>query len=141
MEDEKVIPTVQELAGFDLSDPAIIELIHQAQESDAADRELTIKQALKKYKKAVFWAMLLSTSLIMEGYDLVIVRSLALFLIRNDPKYLFPADFQRRSLLSTAKNNFKLDLERGTKLKGIISSRRHGSQGYQTLPSSASWRA
>jgi len=141
MEDEKVIPTVQELAGFDLSDPAIIELIHQAQESDAADRELTIKQALKKYKKAVFWAMLLSTSLIMEGYDLVIVRSLSLFWTLNNPKYLLLANFQRRSLLSMANNNFKLDLERGTKLKGIISSRRHGSQGYQTLPSSASWRA
>ncbi|KAE9369179.1 putative MFS alpha-glucoside transporter [Stipitochalara longipes BDJ] len=75
MEDEKVVPTVQELAGFDLNDPTVIELIHQAQESDAADRELTIKQALKKYKKAVFWAMLLSTSLIMEGYDLVIITS------------------------------------------------------------------
>jgi SP family general alpha glucoside:H+ symporter-like MFS transporter len=57
------------------SDPAIVELIHMAQESDAADRLLTIGQALKKYKKAVFWAMLLSTSLIMEGYDLVIVRT------------------------------------------------------------------
>jgi SP family general alpha glucoside:H+ symporter-like MFS transporter len=80
MEDEKVVPTVQELAGFDLNDPTIIELIHQAQESDAADRALTIMQALKKYKKAVFWAMFLSTSLIMEGYDLVIVRSIILFL-------------------------------------------------------------
>jgi hypothetical protein len=139
MEDEKVIPTVQELAGFDLNDPAVIELIHQAQESDAADRELTIKQALKKYKKAVFWAMLLSTSLIMEGYDLVIVRSL--FWTPKDPKYLFPTDFQRRSLLSMANNNFKLDLEHGTKLKGIISSRRHGSQAFRTQPSSASWQA
>jgi hypothetical protein len=80
MEDEKVVPTVQELAGFDLNDPTIIELIHQAQESDAADRLLTIKQALKKYKKAVFWAMLLSTSLIMEGYDLVIVRCTSLII-------------------------------------------------------------
>jgi hypothetical protein len=77
MEDEKVVPTVQELAGFDLNDPTIIELIHQAQESDAADRALTIMQALKKYKKAVFWAMFLSTSLIMEGYDLVIVRNIS----------------------------------------------------------------
>lgn len=76
MEDEKVVPTVQELAGFDLNDPLIVELIHQAQESDAADRQLTIKEALKKYKKAAFWAMLLSTSLVMEGYDLVIVRSM-----------------------------------------------------------------
>jgi SP family general alpha glucoside:H+ symporter-like MFS transporter len=80
MEDEKVVPTVQELAGFDLNDRTIIELIHQAQESDAADRLLTIRQALKKYKKAVFWAMILSTSLIMEGYDLVIVRCTSPFI-------------------------------------------------------------
>lgn len=86
MEDEKVIPTVQELASFDLNDPTIIELIHQAQESDAADRALTIMQALKKYKKAVFWAMFLSTSLIMEGYDLVIVSTFfpsSLEVVRN----------------------------------------------------------
>jgi SP family general alpha glucoside:H+ symporter-like MFS transporter len=70
---EKVIPTEHELQAFDLSNPATIELIHHAQESDAADRLLTIRQALKKYKKAVFWALFLSTSLIMEGYDLVMV--------------------------------------------------------------------
>jgi SP family general alpha glucoside:H+ symporter-like MFS transporter len=74
MEEEKVVPTAQELAGFDLNDPTVIELIHQAQESDAADRALTIMAALKKYKKAVFWALILSTSLVMEGYDVVIVR-------------------------------------------------------------------
>ncbi|KAL3464503.1 general substrate transporter [Aspergillus heterothallicus] len=51
------------------------DLIRQAQESDEADRKLTIRQALAKYKKAVLWAMFLSTSLIMEGYDLVIVSS------------------------------------------------------------------
>lgn len=72
---EKVVPTEHELQGLDLSNPEIIELIHHAQESDAADRLLTVRQALKKYKKAVFWAMFLSTSLIMEGYDLVIVSS------------------------------------------------------------------
>jgi SP family general alpha glucoside:H+ symporter-like MFS transporter len=73
MESEKIVPNVQELSGLDLNDPTIVELIHQAQESDAADRQLTIRQAIKKYKKACFWAMFLSTSLIMEGYDLVIV--------------------------------------------------------------------
>lgn len=72
---EKVVPTEHELQGLDLSNPETIELIHHAQESDAADRLLTVRQALKKYKKAVFWAMFLSTSLIMEGYDLVIVSN------------------------------------------------------------------
>ena len=74
MEEKKVILTEDELKNFDLNDPETIELIHHAQESDAADRALTFRQAAKKYKKAVFWAMFLSTSLIMEGYDLVIVR-------------------------------------------------------------------
>ncbi len=73
METEKIVPTDAELKNFNLNDPSTVELIHHAQESDAADRLLTVRQALKKYKKAVFWAMFLSTSLIMEGYDLVIV--------------------------------------------------------------------
>lgn len=70
---EKVVPTAKELEQFDLSDAHTVELINRAQEGDAADRKLTVRQALVKYKKAVFWALFLSTSLIMEGYDLVIV--------------------------------------------------------------------
>ncbi|KAF9886286.1 hypothetical protein FE257_011899 [Aspergillus nanangensis] len=71
MATEKVIPKKRQLE----SNLAIVDLVQQAQQSDTADRQLTIRQALKKYKKAVFWAMLLSTSLIMEGYDLVIITS------------------------------------------------------------------
>jgi hypothetical protein len=54
-------------ADLDLNDVDTLRLVHQAQEADIADHSLTIKQALKKYKKAVFWAMFLSTALIMEG--------------------------------------------------------------------------
>ncbi|KAL7784030.1 putative MFS alpha-glucoside transporter [Trichoderma afarasin] len=72
---ESVNPTEEELKGFDLNNPEIVQLIHHAQQSDAADRLLTIREALSKYKRAVFWAMFLSTSLIMEGYDLVIITS------------------------------------------------------------------
>ncbi|VUC33093.1 unnamed protein product [Clonostachys rosea] len=71
----KVIPTSKELQHLDLHDPHTQELIQRAQESDAADRKLTVVQALAKYKIAVFWALFLSTSLIMEGYDLVIITS------------------------------------------------------------------
>jgi SP family general alpha glucoside:H+ symporter-like MFS transporter len=75
MASEKVVPTEKELKGFDLESPDVVSLIHRAQESDAADRKLTVRQALVKYKKAVFWAMFLSTSLVMEGYDAVIVST------------------------------------------------------------------
>lgn len=73
MTTEKIVPTDRELYNIELNNPDVIELTRQAEESDAADRLLTVRQALIKYKKAVFWAMFLSTSLIMEGYDLVIV--------------------------------------------------------------------
>lgn len=67
------MPTERELNHIDLTDPETQVLIQQAEESDAADRQLKIFEALKKYKRATFWAMILSTALIMEGYDVVIV--------------------------------------------------------------------
>lgn len=73
MTNEKVVPTSRELKVLQLDSPDTHELIRQAQESDAADRHLKIFEAVKKYRKAVAWAMFLSTSLIMEGYDVVIV--------------------------------------------------------------------
>ena len=73
---EKVVPTERqrERSALDVNDPHVVELIHRAQESDEEDRKLTVRQALGKYKKAVFWAMILSLSLVMEGYDLSLVR-------------------------------------------------------------------
>ncbi|KAK5698337.1 hypothetical protein LTR17_023744 [Elasticomyces elasticus] len=66
-----IAPTERGLGGIKLSHTELEQLALHAQESDAADRKLTIREALKQYKVAVFWAMLLSTSLIMEGFDLV----------------------------------------------------------------------
>jgi SP family general alpha glucoside:H+ symporter-like MFS transporter len=59
-------------AIFDPNDPDTIQLLHSAREAQLLDQQLTIRQALRKYKKGVFWAMILSTALIMEGYDVVI---------------------------------------------------------------------
>lgn len=43
----------------------------------AADQEhaMTFSQAIRKYPKAVLWSVLLSTSIIMEGYDIVLLSS------------------------------------------------------------------
>lgn len=43
----------------------------------AADQEhaMTFFQAIRKYPKAVFWSVLLSVSIIMEGYDIVLLSS------------------------------------------------------------------
>ena len=59
---------------FNLSRERLEQLVAQAREGDEADKKLTIRQALKQYKAPMAWAMFLSTSLIMEGFDLVTVR-------------------------------------------------------------------
>ncbi|KAL3482984.1 hypothetical protein BJX62DRAFT_245349 [Aspergillus germanicus] len=70
---QKVVPTEAERRGFNLDDPTVVELVSQAEASHEADAKLTVWDAVKKYKTAVFWAMFLSTSLIMEGFDLSII--------------------------------------------------------------------
>jgi len=67
---EKVVPTTRELQHMDFGSSDTVQLIRQAQAADEADRKLTIIQAFRKYKKAVFWSSLLSTALIMEGRTL-----------------------------------------------------------------------
>lgn len=71
-----IVPTWNEVQALNLESDQTHNLIQLARESDAADRQLSIAEAVKKYKKACIWAMILSTSLIMEGYDLVIVSTL-----------------------------------------------------------------
>ena len=71
----QVALTSYDLSQFDANDPAVLALIEKAKASQDADHQLTVWQAIKKYKVAAFWAMILSTALVMEGYDLTIVRS------------------------------------------------------------------
>lgn len=57
---QPVISTTKTHALGDLSDETFRQLVERAEEADRADHELTIRQAIVKYKKAVFWAMFLS---------------------------------------------------------------------------------
>lgn len=73
MASEVVVPTTHEVRKLSVADDDLDSLVSQARESDEADKQLTVRQAVKHYKSATFWAMILSTSLIMEGFDLVTV--------------------------------------------------------------------
>ncbi|KAF5565278.1 maltose permease [Fusarium phyllophilum] len=46
-----------------------------AKQAAEEEHNLTLLQAIRKYPKAVMWSVLLSTSLIMEGYDIVLISS------------------------------------------------------------------
>jgi hypothetical protein len=100
-----IVPTERELKAIDLNTNDLVDLVRQAEQSDAADRQLTNGQALKQYKAATFWAMVLSTSLIMEGFDLVTVSlTVKHSLLYDNCSHL------HRSAPSMVKNNSRTDL-------------------------------
>ena len=40
-----------------------------AQDSTNDEKAMTVREALRVYKKAVLWSLVISTCVIMEGYD------------------------------------------------------------------------
>ncbi|GAB7359164.1 hypothetical protein MBLNU230_g5231t1 [Neophaeotheca triangularis] len=47
-----------------------------AQAANQAEHDMTLKQALSMYRSAVFWSLLVSFSIIMEGYDTNLISNL-----------------------------------------------------------------
>lgn len=45
----------------------------QAQAATAKEHSLTLSQALRAYPKAIMWSILLSSAVVMEGYDTLLV--------------------------------------------------------------------
>ena len=72
---DPIVPTDGGVHAIKFNSEHVGDLIAQARAADETDQKLTVREAVKHYKTATFWAVILSTSLIMEGYDLVIVRT------------------------------------------------------------------
>jgi SP family general alpha glucoside:H+ symporter-like MFS transporter len=53
-----------------------IERLTDAQDAITQEHELTFFQALKLYPKGVFWSIVMSTAVIMEGYDTKLMGTL-----------------------------------------------------------------
>lgn len=51
-------------------------LVTEAKNAADAEHEMTLMQAIKTYPKAIGWSVLLSSTLIMEGYDLALLGNL-----------------------------------------------------------------
>lgn len=52
------------------------DLLADAEVATSQDHELTLGQAIKLYPKAVGWSVLLSTALVMDGFDTKLMGSL-----------------------------------------------------------------
>jgi SP family general alpha glucoside:H+ symporter-like MFS transporter len=50
-------------------------VIKDAAKADAAEHQMSLREAFHIHKKAIFWSMALSGALIMEGYDVVVIGS------------------------------------------------------------------
>ncbi|KAF8883506.1 maltose permease [Gymnopilus junonius] len=50
-------------------------VLKDAAKADAAEHQMTLREAFHMNKKAIFWSMALSAALIMEGYDVVVIGS------------------------------------------------------------------
>ncbi|KAF8160277.1 hypothetical protein K438DRAFT_1909944 [Mycena galopus ATCC 62051] len=51
------------------------EVTHDAAQADRVEHTMSIRDAFRTHRKAVFWSMVLSAALIMEGYDVVVIAA------------------------------------------------------------------
>ncbi|EHK99819.1 putative General alpha-glucoside permease [Glarea lozoyensis 74030] len=78
------------------------EIQSDAQEATRKEHNMTLKEALRLYPKAVGWSILLSTAIIMEGYDVVLLSSFYALpqfnqkygVIADDGAYTIPAPWK-----------------------------------------------
>src|SRR6185437_517014 len=55
------------------------DLTAEAKEASQAEKSMSLTQALKLYPKAVGWSLLLSTAIVMEGYDTLLLGNFYAF--------------------------------------------------------------
>lgn len=54
---------------------SIDEVIHHAKRASDNEHKMTLMQGIKLYPKAVGWSILISTCIVMEGYDVCLLSN------------------------------------------------------------------
>lgn len=76
MDNEKVEPAHLESVSNDPASSGMKAAVFDAHTAAINEHAQSFTVAVKSHKKAIFWSILVSTSVIMEGYDIVLVTSL-----------------------------------------------------------------
>ncbi|KAJ4263338.1 hypothetical protein NW762_006156 [Fusarium torreyae] len=71
-DDEKIARVSQD---DNVSSHTTVKDASMAKQAAEEEHNLTFLQAIRRYPKAVMWSVLLSTAIIMEGYDIVLIGS------------------------------------------------------------------
>lgn len=63
------------LRKLSVSNPEIVQAFEEAKAATASEHDLTIRDALRLYPKAIAFSIIFSTAVVMEGYDLSLMGS------------------------------------------------------------------
>jgi SP family general alpha glucoside:H+ symporter-like MFS transporter len=70
----------------------------QAKQGAQAEHELTVREAIRKYPRALFWSLMVSMCVVMEGYDTNLLSNF----------YAYPAFAKQYGTFNEATNNYQL---------------------------------
>lgn len=54
---------------------AMDQMIHSAKSATEKEQKMTLMQGIKLYPKAIAWSVLISTCIVMEGYDVCLINN------------------------------------------------------------------
>jgi SP family general alpha glucoside:H+ symporter-like MFS transporter len=72
-------PTDTAFRKMSVYNPDLPQLLQEAKEATNAEKSMTLREAFRTYPKAVMFSVILSTAIIMEGYDVVLLANLYAF--------------------------------------------------------------
>jgi SP family general alpha glucoside:H+ symporter-like MFS transporter len=58
---------------------SVAKIVHNAKAATDKEQQMTLLQGIKLYPKAVAWSVLISTCIVMEGYDISLVNNFYAF--------------------------------------------------------------
>lgn len=95
------------------------DLAAEAKQAADSEHQMTLLEAIKTYPKAIAWSVLLSSTLIMEGYDLALLSNLYSSQYFNQ-KYGAYSEAQGKYILSAAWQSGLSNGARGGEIIGLI---------------------
>ena len=75
LEEKSTAVTTSTNANVDDYISKFLEMSEDARADDQREKQMTLKEGIKTFPKAIAWSLILSTALIMEGYDTNLLTS------------------------------------------------------------------
>ncbi len=68
-------PSATDMRKMSIANHELPTLLEESKAATAAEHRMSIMQAIRTYPKAVAFSMILSTAIVMEGYDVVLLAN------------------------------------------------------------------